>query len=136
MDNVLFQNETFTSKTIWPEKLMVMWIQVCSKSWSTGVEFGRKEEGCNKYFYSCKKKSCKYLLKHYNKTNFIFTIWICNVKIKDRSKIRFSLLKMTLHFVFEWIYLSSRVRNSLEWSKQTMSKINIVLYSSIYKQSL
>lgn len=56
MDNVLFQNETFTSKTIWPEKLMVMWIQVCSKSWSTGVEFGRKEEGCNKYFYSCKKK--------------------------------------------------------------------------------
>lgn len=30
MDNVLFQNETFTSKTIWPEKLMVMWIQVCS----------------------------------------------------------------------------------------------------------
>lgn len=30
MENVLFQNETFTSKTIWSEKLMVMWIQVCS----------------------------------------------------------------------------------------------------------
>lgn len=64
MDNVLFQNETFTSKTIWPGKLMVMWIQVCSNRDLLGSSLAAWKRGAINIFILVKKKSCKYLLKH------------------------------------------------------------------------
>lgn len=64
MDTVLFRNETFTSKTIWPEKLMVMWIQVCSNRDLLGSSLAAWKRGAINIFILVKKKSCKYLLKH------------------------------------------------------------------------
>lgn len=52
MDNVLFQNETFTSKTIWPEKLMV----ICSNRDLLGSSLAAWKRGAINIFILVKKK--------------------------------------------------------------------------------